>query len=498
MGEQGAGSEEIMGNVFEVHNLVAGKPIATNSIFEKFSPVDGRLVARVHAADADIVDQAVKAGQHALENSWGVMPVQKRAEVLRKIAGLIASHADEITAADCAETGRPEGLSRFLNTDRSAYLLRMAAEEAVTWFGESYHFNAPDGGRVLNYTNRHPRGVVGIFGPWNMPLLLTLMNVAPALAAGNSVIVKPSEESPITASIFAEIAHEAGLPEGALSVLQGFGPGATGEFMTSHPGIAAYALIGESSTGTAIMKNAAVGLRPVNFELGGKNPSIICADADLKKAVPGTVASCFTNSGQVCFNTERVYVHEDLFDGFMEKFTAATASMKLGDPNDPEVKQGPLISRHHREKVITAVDRALAEGAKCWTGGAVPEFGNDFDKGAYYSPTILSGLADDSDIMTNEVFGPVCHVTTFTEIDEVVARANNTAYGLSSSIWTQNVDTAHQLSARIRAGVNWVNCWQMRDPRTPLAGFGMSGVGTGGGRAALEFFSQQGIVTLKY
>lgn len=487
-----------MAIIFEIPNMVAGKAVKTGNIFEKYNPVNGRLVARIHAADEALVDAAVKAGQQAVATSWGVMPVQKRAEILRKIAESIAKRADEITAADCAETGRPEQLSRFVNTDRSAYLLRMAAEEAITWFGQSYHFTAPDGGQVLNYTNRHPRGVVGVFGPWNMPLLLLMMNVAPALAAGNAVIAKPSEESPVTASIFAEIAHEAGLPEGALSVLQGFGPGATGEFITSHPDIAAFALIGESATGTAIMKNAAIGLRPVNFELGGKNPAIICADADMQKAVAGTVGSCFQNSGQVCFNTERVYVHQDIFDEFMEKFSTATAAMKLGDPSDPEVKQGPLISRHHREKVTKAVERAISEGAKVWTGGGIPEFGNDFDKGAFFSPTILSGLNDSSDIMVNEVFGPICHVTPFNGLAEVVQRANDTAFGLASAIWTQDIDKAHWLASRVRAGVNWVNCWSVRDPRTPLAGFGQSGLGAGGGRAALEFFSQQGIVTLKY
>ena len=472
--------------------------MASGDLFDKTSPLDGRLVARVHAANEALVDQAVQAGKQAVASSWSVMPVQQRAEILKKIAGAIASRADEIVAIDGLETGRPAGLSRFLNTDRAAYVLRMAAEEAVTWFGQSHHFTAPDGGQVLSYTNRHPRGVVGVFGPWNLPLLLLLMNVAPALAAGNAVIAKPSEETPITANIFAEIAHEAGLPAGALSVLHGFGAGATGEFITSHSDMAAFALIGEASTGTAIMKKAADGLRPVNLELGGKNPAIICDDADLSKAIPGTIGSCFANSGQICFNTERVYVHESLFDPFMEKFSAIARSMKLGDPNDPDVKQGPLVSRAHRDKVAKAVEQAVAEGAKLWAGGKIPEFGNELDNGAFYSPTVLSGLDDKSDIMRREVFGPVCHVTTFSEIDEVVQRANDTAYGLASAIWTQDIDKAHHIAGRVRAGANWINCWQMRDPRTPLAGFGQSGMGTGGGRAALEFFSQQGIVTVKY
>lgn len=483
---------------FNVSNFVGGAWVETGRSFVKHSPVDGRLVATVHEADQALVDRAVEAGQAAVRDSWGVMPVQKRAEILRRMSALVGDYADEIVEADCAETGRPRGISRSLNTDRAAYLLRTAAEEATAWYGDSYFFETPDGGKVLNYTTRHPRGVVAVFGPWNMPLLLLLMNVAPALAAGNAVIAKPSEETPVTASILARIAAEAGLPDGVLSVLQGGGAESTGEFLTDHPDIAAYALIGECRTGELIMKRAASGLRPVNFELGGKNPAVICGDADMAKAVPGSIASAFANCGQVCFNTERIFVHSSRRDEFLDLFLKAISKIRIGRPEDADVSQGPLISRNHREKVIAAVERAKSDGAECLTGGDIPRFGNELDKGAFYSPTVLTGLGDDSDIMSNEVFGPVCHVSTFDETDEVIARANATPYGLASAIWTENISTGHLMASRIRAGVNWINCWQTRDPRTPLAGFGRSGVGMGGSRAALEFFSQQGIVTLKH
>src|SRR5690606_31136347 len=317
--------------------------------------------------------------------------------------------------------------------------------------------------------------------PWNLPLLLSTWKVAPALACGNAVVLKPSEETPSTATLLARVIHDAGLPEGVFNVVHGHGAGAAGEFLTGHPGVDAIAFTGESATGAAIMRNAADHVTPLSFELGGKNPALVFADADLGAAVDGTVRSTFTHSGQICLCTERVYVERPVF----EEFTARLAERARALDG-----YGPMISADHRDKVLSYYRLAREEGAEVVAGGGVPEFGDERDRGFHVQPTVLTGLPEAARTVREEIFGPVCHVAPFDTEDEALALANDSPYGLVSTVWTRDLSWAHRGAPRIETGIVWVNCWNLRDLRTPFGGVKRSGIGREGGEHSLDFFSE--------
>lgn len=320
------------------------------------------------------------------------------------------------------------------------------------------------------------------------PLLLLTWKVAPALAAGNALVVKPSEETPSTATLLAEVIDAVRLPHGAFNLVHGHGTGAAGEFLTSNPGIDAIAFTGESATGSAIMRAAAQHVTPVSFELGGKNPALIFADADLDEAVEGTLRSSFTHSGQVCLCTERVYVERPIFDEFVRRLGEKAGQLK---------DYGPMISAEHRDKVLSYYRLAVEEGATVVAGGGAPSFGDERDGGYYVEPTVLTGLAADARTVREEVFGPICHVAPFDDEAEAIRLANDSPYGLAATVWTSDLSRAHRVAPRIEAGIVWVNCWNLRDLRTPFGGVKASGIGREGGEYSLDFFSEPVNVCIK-
>ena len=355
----------------------------------------------------------------------------------------------------------------------------------------------PDGKGALNYGLRRPKGVIAVISPWNLPLLLMTWKVGPALACGNTVVVKPSEETPLTATLLGEVMNEAGVPKGVYNVVHGFGPNSAGEFLTQHPLVNGITFTGETRTGEAIMRQAALGIRQVSFELGGKNPALVFADADLDKAIEGTMRSCFSNCGQVCLGTERVYVERPIFDAFVARLKAGAEGLKLGRPEDPSTNLGPLVSKQHREKVLSYYKKAAQEGATIVTGGGVPDMPGELANGAWIEPTIWTGLPDDSPIVNEEIFGPCCHIRPFDTEEEAVRLANATPYGLAASVWTENLSRAHRVAAQMDVGLCWVNSWFLRDLRTAFGGAKQSGIGREGGLHSLEFYTELTNVCVK-
>ena len=484
-------------NVRELKNFVSGEFVASGNVFENTTPVDGTLLSRVHEAGRELVDRAVESARKAYRETWGGMPVAERCRILYAVADGIDARAEEFIEAETLDTGKPRSLASHVDIPRGAANFRVFADLIKSVGTEAYQQDTPDGAGAINYSVRQPHGVVGVISPWNLPLLLSTWKIAPAMASGNSVILKPSEETPTTATLLAEVMKESGVPDGAFNLVHGFGPNSAGEFLTTHRGIDAITFTGETTTGSAIMRAAAGNVKALSFELGGKNPSIVFADAEFDAALEGTVRSVFANCGQVCLCSERVYVERPIFGRFVEALAEKARAMKLGRPENPDTQMGPLISVEHRRKVQGYYDLAREIGAEIVTGGGVPAFGDERDNGAWVEPTILAGLPEDSRIQKEEIFGPVCHVTPFDSEEEAVEMANDTEYGLASTVWTTNLSRGHRVAQRMEAGINWVNCWFLRDLRTPFGGMGLSGFGREGGQHALNFYSEQKNICIK-
>lgn len=480
-----------------IRNYVNGRFVESDRRFPNINPVDGSLVAEVCEASKADVDAAVAAARAAVNGAWGSMPVAERAEWLYRIAAGIEARFEEFVAAEVADTGRPVKQARTLDVPRGIANFRFFADLIKTANTECFETTTADGSRALNYTIRKPLGVVAAISPWNLPILLFSWKVAPALAMGNAVVAKPSEETPSSAALLAEVAHDIGLPAGVFNVVHGFGPNSTGEFMTTNPDIDAVTFTGESRTGSAIMKTVADGMKEVSFELGGKNAAIVFADADFEAAVNGVVRSSFTNSGQVCLCSERVYVHRSIFDRFVAALKEKTEALKLGDPMDESTDIGPQVSIEHRNKVLSYMQLAREEGATVITGGEAPTFGDVRDNGSWVRPTVWTGLSDNARCLKEEVFGPVCHVSPFDSDEEAIARANDCDYGLAASIWTQDVTRAHNVARRMHTGIVWINTWFLRDLRTPFGGVRLSGIGREGGRHSMDFYSETTNICVK-
>ena len=471
-------------------NFIGGKFMRGKREFADINPADGSVIAQVSEADKDLVDDAVDAARRALQGEWGRFGVRERAARLHRVADAIEARFDCFVAAEVADTGKPVALASKLDVPRAAANFRVFADLIKTAGLESFQTETPDGKSALNYAIRKPLGVIGIITPWNLPLLLLTWKVAPALACGNTVVVKPSEETPATATLLAEVMKTAGIPDGVYNVVHGFGPNSAGEFLTQHPDVNAVTFTGESQTGSAIMKTVAASVKPVSFELGGKNAAIVFADCDFEEAVHGISEAVFLNTGQVCLCAERVYVERSVFDRFVEALKKKAESLRLGSPLDANTNLGPLISAQHRDKVLAYYRLALEEGATVVTGGGIPEFGSALDRGFYVQPTIYTGLRESARCVKEEIFGPVCHVAPFETEEEAVSLANDTKYGLAASVWTTNLKRGHRVAQQMNAGITWVNCWFLRDLRTPFGGVGLSGIGREGGMHSLNFYSE--------
>jgi aminomuconate-semialdehyde/2-hydroxymuconate-6-semialdehyde dehydrogenase len=471
-------------------NFVNGRWVESPRTFEDISPVDGSVVAVVHEAGRELVDEAVRAGHRAVAGAWGRTSAAERVDVLRRIADEMERRQADFLAAEMADTGKPLAMASVIDVPRGIANFRTFADILATAPLDSHRLDLPDGAYALNYAARKPLGVVGVISPWNLPLLLLTWKVAPALACGNAVVVKPSEDTPGTATLLAEVMQAAGVPDGVFNLVHGFGPDSAGEFISRHPDISAITFTGESRTGTTIMRAAAEGVKPVSFELGGKNAAIIFADCEFEKMIDGMMRALFLNSGQVCLCSERVYVERPIFERFCTAIAERIKAMKIDWPHDPATQMGPLISAKHRDKVLSYFELARQEGATFIAGGGVPRFGDSRDNGAWVEPTVIAGLSDDARSVREEIFGPICHVSPFDSEREVIARANDTRYGLAATIWTTNLSRAHRVSEAMRVGISWVNTWFLRDLRTPFGGAGLSGIGREGGMHSLNFYSE--------
>jgi aminomuconate-semialdehyde/2-hydroxymuconate-6-semialdehyde dehydrogenase len=474
-----------------IYNSVAGKG------YDNISPIDGARIGYVPEAGREEVDAAVKAAREALDGPWGQLLVSERTRLLAEVAAEINRRFDDFLEAECLDTGKPMSLASHIDIPRGAANFTMFADVVKTVSTETFTMPTPDGTGALNYGLRRPRGVIAVISPWNLPLLLMTWKVGPGLALGNTVVVKPSESTPLTATLLGEVMNKVGIPKGVYNVVHGFGGNSAGQFLTEHPGVNGVTFTGSTKSGENIMRAAATGIRPVSLELGGKNPGIVFADCDMDKAIEGTMRSVFANCGQVCLGTERVYVQRPIFEEFVARLKAGAEALKLGRPEDPATGIGPLIHELHRKKVLSYYAKAVEGGATLVTGGGIPEMPADLAGGAWIQPTIWTGLPDDHAVVNEEIFGPCCHIRPFDTEEEVIRLANATPYGLAAAVWTENLSRAHRVAAKLEVGIAWVNSWFLRDLRTAFGGAKASGIGREGGVHSLEFYTEITNVCIK-
>ena len=482
-----------------IENFIGGEYTAglSGKTFEKRSPLDNSVIARVAEAGKVEVDAAVRAARAALGGEWGGLTLDQRVDLLYGVANEITRRFDDFVAAEMADTGQPHHVMTHAFIPRGAANFKVFADVVKNVPNESFQMATPDGRGALNYAIRVPKGVIGVISPWNAPFLLMTWKVGPALACGNTVVVKPSEASPHTATLLGEVMNAVGIPKGVYNVVHGFGPDSAGEFLTHHAGVDAITFTGETRTGAAIMKAASDGMRDVSFELGGKNAGIVFADCDFEAAVDGIFRSSFLNSGQVCLGTERVYVERPIFERFVQALKEKAEAVKFGRPDDHAANYGPLISQEHREKVLSYYRKAVEDGATVVTGGGVPEMPADLAAGAWVEPTIWTGLPETAAVVREEIFGPCCHIRPFDDENEVVRLANANDYGLATTIWTTDLARAHRVAARIEVGIAWINSWFLRDLRTAFGGSKQSGIGREGGVHLLEFYTETRNICVK-
>ncbi|MEY3864282.1 MAG: hypothetical protein RL183_1168 [Pseudomonadota bacterium] len=483
----------------QIKNFINGEFVSSsaNKFFDKRSPVNNQVIAQIAEASQADVDAAVKAAHTALNGEWGKMTVDQRVEMLYAVANEITRRFEDFVAAEMADTGQPNHVMRHVFIPRGAANFKVFADVVKNVAAESFTMATPDGRGAVNYAVRNPKGVVGVISPWNAPFMLMTWKVGPALACGNTVVVKPSEETPMTSALLGEVMNAVGMPKGVFNVVNGFGPDSAGEFLTHHPMVDAITFTGETRTGTAIMKAAAEGMRDISFELGGKNAGVVFADANFDDAVNGIFRSVFLNSGQVCLGTERVYVERPIFDKFVAALKAKAEAVKYGRPEDHGSDYGPLISAEHKQKVMSYYKKAVDEGATVVTGGGVPDMPDDLKDGHWIQPTIWTGLPETASVVQEEIFGPCCHIRPFDTDEEVIKLANDTQYGLSTTIWTTNLARAHTVAAKIDVGITWVNSWFLRDLRTAFGGSKQSGIGREGGVHSLEFYTETRNICIK-
>ena len=473
-----------------IGHWIAGRQLREGADrFPDYDPARGEPWAEVHAASPAIVAEAVAAARKAYHMHRD-RSVEERARMLERIADAMDSAADLLAEDEMRDTGKPWAQVRFQEVPRAIEQFRLFARLIRVWPQEAFETELPDGRRALSTLHPVPKGVIALILPWNLPLILLAWKLAPALACGNAVVIKPSEETPASALCLAEIIKAAGAPDGLVNVVHGFGPESAGAWLVESPGVDAVSFTGESATGSRIMAAAAAGLKDVSLELGGKNPGIVFADADIAAAAGEVAASAFANCGQLCVGNERIYVERPALAAFTEALVRRARELIPGDPRDKATRLMPLISAAHREKVERAVAAARAAGAELLVGGARPDAPAPVDKGYWYAPTVLTGLADDHPVLREEIFGPVVHLASFDDEDEAIARANHSRFGLTASVWSRDGVRAERVAGRLEAGVVWVNCWGVRDLRTAFGGMKASGIGREGGAHSLRFYAE--------
>jgi aminomuconate-semialdehyde/2-hydroxymuconate-6-semialdehyde dehydrogenase len=473
-------------------HFINGKfvPSLDGKTFDNVNPATEELLGTVAEGGVAEIDLAVTAARKALKGPWKKMSANERIAVLRKVGDLILERKDELAALESLDTGKPIWLSGSIDIPRSAYNFHFFSDYIRTITNEATQMDDV----ALNYAIRRPVGVIALINPWNLPLLLLTWKMAPALASGNTVVIKPAELTPMTATILAEICRDAGIPDGVVNVVHGFGPHSAGSALVEHPDVNAISFTGETTTGKTIMAAASKTLKRLSYELGGKNPNIIFADSDLDEVIDTTLKSSFINQGEVCLCGSRIYVERSAYDSFIEKFVTRTKELVVGDPFDSKTKVGALISEEHYERVTSYIQLALEEGGKIETGGKRPK---GLDKGYFLEPTIITGLDRSCRVVKEEIFGPVVTVIPFDTEEDVLDQVNDSHYGLSASIWTNDLRRAHRVAGQIEAGIVWVNTWFLRDLRTPFGGMKQSGIGREGGMHSFEFYSELTNICIK-
>jgi aminomuconate-semialdehyde/2-hydroxymuconate-6-semialdehyde dehydrogenase len=454
-------------------------PPRSGEYFDDINPATAEVIGRIPDSDERDVDDAVRAAKAALP-SWSRKTAIERSNLLLKLADLIERNLDELARTESIDNGKTLSLAKRLDIPRAAANFRFFATAILHQSSDAHMTDAA----ALNYTLRLPLGVVGLISPWNLPLYLLSWKIAPAIAAGNTCVAKPSELTPMTANRLAELSIEAGIPPGVINIVHGYGNKA-GRALTCHDDVAAISFTGGTVTGAAVAANAAPRFKKLSLELGGKNPNLIFADADLDDAIATSIRSSFWNQGEICLCGSRIFVERFIHDEFVERFAAATKKLRIGDPLDDTTDVGALISEAHLQKVMGYIDLATKEGGTIVTGG------HRLDRPGYFvEPTIVTGLGCDCRVLQEEIFGPVVTITPFDHEEEAVTFANSTRYGLSATIWTRDLSRAHRVAAALDAGTIWINCWLLRDLRVPFGGMKESGVGREGGFESLNFFTE--------
>ena len=472
--------------VEQLLHFIGGEPApsADGRTFDNVAPATGEVVSAVARGGPADIERAAAAARAAMDGPFGRTTAVERAALLDKAANLLSHRREELARVESRDTGKTFTMASTVDIPRAVANLRFFAG-AIRHDETGFHHM----GSALNYTLQKPIGVVGLISPWNLPLYLLSWKTGPALAMGNAVVAKPSELTPGTATIFAEIIHEAGFPAGAFNLVHGYGPEA-GQALVEHPEVKAVSFTGGTETGRRVAATAAPLFKKLSLELGGKNPTIVFADADFEAAVSGALRASFLNQGQICLCGSRLLVQRPIYERFVEELVARTKELVIGDPAAPDTFLGSLVSFDHRDKVESYLALARVEGGEIRCGGTRPDLPAPFDRGAFLTPAVITGLPATCRTATEEIFGPVVTVHPFDDEAEALAMANGVEYGLSASLWTRDLDRAHRVSAALQSGLVWVNTWLQRDLRTPFGGVKASGVGREGGRWSLDFFSE--------